>query len=471
MFDSLAFFVASGTLYLALPVMVWALLHRRYHPLHVGLWCASGLLFAAGLILYGLRGQLPDLLSVYAANASTFLSAALQVAVLRLETRRPSRLPPMVAGALLATAMLALIDERYGAPMRQAAATLLLGLFTLGQSLTAWQLARHRRSRSAWLMAWLYGLMGLGLLARFAMRVAGLSAGLALPADPLFIATLLLSLFAALAANVGFLGLALDQARALELQQRAALQALHDNQVAMETAARAREAVTHERARTARLLAHEVRQPLHNAAVALQSAAGTLARSRDPSEAARAIEQAQGVIRRVSATLDNTVAATALLGGEGRLSTVDTDLQVLIDLCLGDLPPEARPRVQVDYRADARSARLEPTLVRLALRNLLTNATLYAPPRTPVTLRVLDSDQPLALVIEVADQGPGIPADLRERIFDEGVRGEQTTVPGYGLGLHVVKRVARLHGGGIAWRANEPQGSVFQLMLPQGDPG
>jgi signal transduction histidine kinase len=144
---------------------------------------------------------------------------------------------------------------------------------------------------------------------------------------------------------------------------------------------------------------------------------------------------------------------------------------VLIDLCLGDLPPESRARIRVDYRADARSAQLEPTLMRLALRNLLANATLYAPRDTPVDLRVLDSDQPLALVIEVADQGPGIQADLRERIFDEGVRGEQTTVPGYGLGLHVVKRVARLHGGRIDWRPNEPHGSIFRLTLPQGDPG
>jgi signal transduction histidine kinase len=471
MFDSLAFFLASGTLYLALPVMVWALLHRRYHPLHVGLWCASGMLFAAGLILYGLRAQISELLSVYVANGAIFLAAALQVMVLRLEAQRPSRGLVLVVAALVATALLAGVDAWLGAQLRQATANLVLGLFALLQSLTAWQLTRMRRSRSARLMALLYGLMGVALLMRSALRAAGLASGPVFLPDALFILTVLLSLGAALAANVGFLGLALDQARALELQQRAALQALHDHQVAMETAARAREVVAHERARTARVLAHEVRQPLHNAAVALQSAAGTLAHSRDPSEAARAIEQAQGVIRRVSATLDNTVAAAALLGGEGRLSTVDADLQVLIDLCLGDLPPEARPRVQVDYRADARSARLEPTLVRLALRNLLTNATLYAPPATPVMLRVLDSDQPLALVIEVADQGPGIPAELRERIFDEGVRGEQNTVPGYGLGLHVVKRVARLHGGSIAWRPNEPQGSVFRLTLPQGDPG
>ncbi len=60
---------------------------------------------------------------------------------------------------------------------------------------------------------------------------------------------------------------------------------------------------------------------------------------------------------------------------------------------------------------------------------------------------------------------------LRARVFDEGVRGEQPTVPGHGLGLHVVKRVAQLHGGRIDYAPNTPQGSVFRLTLPQGEGG
>ena len=41
---------------------------------------------------------------------------------------------------------------------------------------------------------------------------------------------------------------------------------------------------------------------------------------------------------------------------------------------------------------------------------------------------------------------------------------------GTGLGLAVVRRLADLHGGSIEWRPNQPQGSVFRLVLPQGDP-
>ncbi|MFO1328408.1 MAG: sensor histidine kinase [Rubrivivax sp.] len=469
-FDPPTFFLACGTLYGALPLMVWVVLHRRHPAMAVNLWCLGGLLFAGTLALYGLRGQVDDLFSVWLANTLSYVAGCLQLGVLRHEGgRRPWALLLALYAALASG--LTYAAEAMGTIDRQGVVNGLQGLLALYLATAAWRLARERRSRSAGAMALLFLLMGLALMARCVGYLSGLISTPAFRPDPLFLVAVFLTLFAAIAGNLGFVGMALDRARATAREQQAALLALRDQQQAMDAAAQTRRAVAGERERTTQLLAHEVRQPLHNAGVALQAALSTLARSREPAEAARAVEQAQAVIRRVSATLDNTVAATALLTGSARISTADTDLQVLIDLSLADLAPEARPRVHVDYRADARSARLEPTLVRLALRNLLANATLYAPAGTTVQLRVLDSDDPLALVIEVADLGPGIPDDLRERIFDEGVRGQQATVPGYGLGLHVVQQVARLHGGRIEWRANTPHGSVFRLTLPQSDPG
>jgi signal transduction histidine kinase len=466
--DPPSFLLAIGTLYTAMPVTVWILLNHRHPRLNVNLWCLSGLLFSLMALLLGLRGQVSDLVTVHGANAVGYL--VLKAGVLRIESgRRPAWLP-LLAAAAAATALTALAHA-IDTALRVATINLLLAAGLLLQTVLSLQLARVRGSRSARLMALLFGLFAAALAGRGVQHLAVVGRPVdALGPDPVFVVTLLLSLLAGIGANIGYMGLALDRARANAREQRTALDALRENQQTLQLASRTREAVAIERARTTRLLAHEVRQPLHNAAVALQSGAATLASSRDPAEAARAIEQAQAVIRRVSATLDNTVAATTMLTADERISTADTDLQMLLDLCLGDLPPDARSRVQIDYRADARSARLEPSLLRLALRNLLVNATLYAPGDSPVTLRVLDSDEPLALVLEVADLGPGIPEDLRERIFDEGTRGPQPTVPGYGLGLHVVKRVARLHGGSITWQANRPQGSVFRLVLPQGDP-
>jgi signal transduction histidine kinase len=465
------FYVASGMVYTAMPVMVWVLLRRRHPKQSLWLWCGGAMLLALGMMLHGARTHTMGLPALYVAQFCTAAAAALQAGALRLEAGRPPRLARLLAACVLGVSLLALAQQRWGTGVRLALDNLLPALFTLLLAVVAGQLARRRRSRSACLLVVLYVLLSLALLLRLAQRA------LALPGDPpgapdtVLLAVIAFLLVTGVATQVAYLGLALDRARDAEGHQREALQALHRQQLALEGAARGREMVASERARTTQLLAHEVRQPLHNAAVSLQRALATLGQVDDPRAAAAAIEQAQEVIRAVSATLDNTVAATTLLAGQSRASTVDVDLPLLLELCLGDLPPEARQRVRVDYRADARSAQLEPTLLRLALRNLLANATLYAPRETPVVLRVLDSDEPLALVIEVADEGPGIPEELRARVFDEGVRGEQPTVPGHGLGLHVVKRVAQLHGGRIDYAPNTPQGSVFRLTLPQGEGG
>ena len=84
-----------------------------------------------------------------------------------------------------------------------------------------------------------------------------------------------------------------------------------------------------------------------------------------------------------------------------------------------------------------------------------------------MVLRVVDSDEPLALVFEVTDLGPGIAADLQPRLFERGARGSHG-LPGHGIGLHVVRRVMELHGGSVDVRPNTPRGSVFRLWLPQG---
>ena len=462
-FHGPSFLLAVALLYLVLPALVWMLLRHRHPQPQLGLWCGGGLLVALGIVLLGLRGVAPGWLSTQLAYGASFTGLALCVAALRLEAGQPPG--PLLWGLGAAALAMTLATEPTGPLPRQPVTAGLSAAMSAWLAWASWGLARSRPSRSARLMAVLYAVTAAVLGLR---TLQALFWGPAGDSDGLVVVGMVATLASAITANVGYVGMALDSSRRLEEQQRLAVQALHERQLEMEAAARARDLVAAERTRTTRMLAHEVRQPLHNAAVALQSAIGTLQRSQDPVEASRAIEQAQAVIRRVGATLDNTVAATTLLSGEGRLNSVDADLQVLVDLCLGDLPPEVRPRVQVDYRADARSAQLEPTLVRLALRNLLTNATLYAPAHTPVQLRILDSDEPLALVFEVVDEGPGIPEALRDRIFDQGVRGEHPTVPGYGLGLHVVQRVARLHGGHIEWLPNQPRGSVFRLTLPQG---
>ncbi|MCA0239673.1 MAG: hypothetical protein LCI02_02350 [Proteobacteria bacterium] len=470
--DIRSYLLATALLYVATPLTVWALLRRRYPVAAVRLWCLSGLLLAAGVLVFGLVDTLAFFVAFQISNSLTCAAMALKVGVLRGETRGRAGWPLIALAAAASVLLLLSLPPRLTLGNADALANLLLGLWATAAAAQARQLAAALHSRSARVISLLSALMAAVLLLRAAVFFTW---GHALPAGVEVGLALLLvgsANIAALGTNVAFIGLALDRLRVEGLSQQQALDALREAEAAREAASRTRAAVADERARTTRLLADEVRQPLHNAAVALQMGATTLAHSSDPADAARAIGQAQAVLRRISATLDNTVAVATQLVASGRVGTTDTDLQMLVELCLGDLAPDARARVQLDYRADARSAMLEPTLVRLAMRNLLTNALQHSPPDAPVQLRVLDSDDPLALVIEVSDQGAGIPDEMRQRMVDDSTPGAPATlVPGDGLGLHVVKRVARLHRGSIEWRPNRPHGSIFRLTLPQGDPG
>jgi len=105
--------------------------------------------------------------------------------------------------------------------------------------------------------------------------------------------------------------------------------------------------------------------------------------------------------------------------------------------------------------------------MRLALRNVLGNALAYSNAGSEVILRVIDSDEPLALVFQVADLGPGIAEELLPRLFQRGERGAHG-LPGHGIGLHVVRRVMELHGGNVDVLRHQPHGTVFRLWLPQG---
>lgn len=110
---------------------------------------------------------------------------------------------------------------------------------------------------------------------------------------------------------------------------------------------------------------------------------------------------------------------------------------------------------------------MDMSLLRLALRNLLSNALKYAPGPSPVSLHVMDFDEPAALQLEVADAGPGIPRELLPRLFMRGARGHGGTEATHGLGLYIVRRVMDLHGGSAELLRSGPLGTVMRLTLPQ----
>lgn len=113
----------------------------------------------------------------------------------------------------------------------------------------------------------------------------------------------------------------------------------------------------------------------------------------------------------------------------------------------------------VTVRGDAR-------LLRRLVRNLLDNARRYGgAARIEVTLALEDG----SAVLAVADRGPGVPADERERIFEPfyRARGAAEAAGGVGLGLALVRKIAERHGGAATCEARAGGGSVFKVRLPR----
>jgi two-component system sensor histidine kinase KdpD len=108
---------------------------------------------------------------------------------------------------------------------------------------------------------------------------------------------------------------------------------------------------------------------------------------------------------------------------------------------------------------------MDSLLVEQVLVNLLDNALKYTPEGRPIDLSVrLEKDR---LVVEVADQGPGLPPEDLPRLFDKFYRGPQNgKTAGAGLGLSICKGFVEIHGGTIT-AENRPQGgALFRFTLP-----
>jgi PAS domain S-box-containing protein len=220
-----------------------------------------------------------------------------------------------------------------------------------------------------------------------------------------------------------------------------------------------------ERSEMLDVLAHEVRQPLNNASAALQSATAALA-GKGQAQATLRLQRARTVLSEVLAGVDNTLAAASLLAGVGGVEHQELDVDTLIDVVIADLPPSDQPRVTVEHGAAVHSAPMDLGLMRLALRNLLTNALKYSPAGSAVVLRAIDVQDAgaagPALALEVVDRGPGFDLAPDQLPFERGSKGKRG---GSGLGLYIARRVMELHAGRIELVCSSAQGSTLRLVL------
>jgi two-component system OmpR family sensor kinase len=109
----------------------------------------------------------------------------------------------------------------------------------------------------------------------------------------------------------------------------------------------------------------------------------------------------------------------------------------------------------------------EPGALRVLLSNLVDNALGYTPAGGRVDMEVRRGEEDYA-VVTVADNGPGIPVDARERVFERFCRLAPADIPGSGLGLSIVRDIVALHGGCIHLEDTPGGGLTVRPELPLG---
>jgi two-component system sensor histidine kinase KdpD len=128
---------------------------------------------------------------------------------------------------------------------------------------------------------------------------------------------------------------------------------------------------------------------------------------------------------------------------------------------------EGRP-LQIDVPPCLPSVRMDASQMERVLANLIQNAIKYSPASTPIGIsaRITEHGE---LVLSVEDEGPGVRAQDRERIFEPFVRDQsaaQSEVSGHGLGLAICQSIVLAHGGRIEVDDRPDAGARFSVFLP-----
>jgi signal transduction histidine kinase/HAMP domain-containing protein len=213
---------------------------------------------------------------------------------------------------------------------------------------------------------------------------------------------------------------------------------------------------------------HELRSPL----TSVKGFAELLMLERDkltPEAVQNAEIILQGTTHLVE-VLNNLLDLARRDAGRLKVDPVPSQVEPLVEDVVRLLRPrleEKRQELRVDIEPGIPDVLAEPARFKQVLGNLLTNAHDYTPEggRIEVSANAVGNE----IEIVVADNGPGIPEDKLEEVFDRFTRldaGDAARVGGSGLGLAITKSLIELHGGAIGVTSTAGRGSIFRFVLP-----
>ena len=215
------------------------------------------------------------------------------------------------------------------------------------------------------------------------------------------------------------------------------------------------------------MVSHEFRTPL----TVIDSAATEQLSfpTDDAQEQMARAAQIRRACRRLTTLVENCLVSERLEGTGFQLQLAPVQTAEVLQDAAQLVHWSPRHRLALDMDNAPEQWTCDPTLVRIALSNLVDNAVKYAPAgEISVTASLTPQG---SLQVSVVDAGAGLPPETLQRIFEKFERGNRSDeTRGFGLGLWVARRVARLHDGDITVESLPNQGTRFTLHLPRLNP-
>lgn len=214
-----------------------------------------------------------------------------------------------------------------------------------------------------------------------------------------------------------------------------------------------------------KMVAHDLRNPINN----MTAIADVMLEEPERSDADRQL------LEMLKTSGNNSLQlVTDLLHTNARqnLEKSPADMEQLLHYCVEMLLHKAQAKTQkLNLQTIPATLLLNQESIWRVFTNLITNAIKFSPRNATITIRM--EQRPGEVLIQVIDNGLGIPADMQSKIFDVFTRAQRRGTNGeesFGMGLSISKQIVEAHGGRISFESEPGKGSIFCVTLPAGTP-
>jgi len=215
------------------------------------------------------------------------------------------------------------------------------------------------------------------------------------------------------------------------------------------------------------MLVHDLRTPLTGIRMYLELLREDVRLSRAGGGLKELVNEANAVSERMTTMVNDMLDVSRLEEGAMPVHRTGADLTVLASEAMKVAGAGQRVNVTFDAPVTGVKVECDPELIRRVIANLVANAVDFSPDRSTVSVRVLNGAE---AKVEVQDEGPGIPAEFHERIFEKFGQADvmrQRVKHSSGLGLTFCKLAVEAHGGRIGVASEAGRGSTFWFTLPR----